>query len=234
MLKKEIKGKDFFDKFPQFYSSSPNGDLKSRLHDRFDAIFLNGNTDFSKKTVLDLAAHDGRWSWAARFMGANHVTAVEINPIHLEAYSNNMAAIEFDTKWYSLIQDDVVHFLESSNAKFDLVLCLGWFYHTTYQIDVIKHLALITNEMLVLDTECINDSESAYFKVRLNKDHSLSSYTESFTQIPSLACIRLLLGYYGFKYTEYNWANNISCHDECSDYAESRRATFFCTKKIQS
>ena len=70
----------FFDDYPLFYETSKTASSKARLNVRHQAI-IEANRDILKDArVLDLASHDGRWSFAALKAGAAHVTGVEARP----------------------------------------------------------------------------------------------------------------------------------------------------------
>src|SRR6266446_801015 len=67
----------FFDQYPRFYSTSMVSPSPERLNERYRAL-ISPNEEFIRgKTILDLAAHDGRWSFAALKAGARHVTGIE-------------------------------------------------------------------------------------------------------------------------------------------------------------
>ncbi|NWN51205.1 hypothetical protein HT121_28335 [Pseudomonas sp. MAFF 301514] len=67
----------FFDNFPRFYKTSHTSPFPDRLNSRHSAI-MERNREFIKgKRILDIASHDGRWSFAALQAGAAHVTGIE-------------------------------------------------------------------------------------------------------------------------------------------------------------
>jgi 23S rRNA G2069 N7-methylase RlmK/C1962 C5-methylase RlmI len=67
----------FFDRFNRFYSTSRTSPWPERLHARYQAI-IQENLDLLRgQRVLDVASHDGRWSFAALKAGCAHVTGME-------------------------------------------------------------------------------------------------------------------------------------------------------------
>src|SRR5690349_21097322 len=56
----------------------------NRLNARFKVFMEPFKADFSGSRVLDLASHDGRWSYAALALGAAHVTGIEARPDLIE------------------------------------------------------------------------------------------------------------------------------------------------------
>jgi len=60
----------FFDTYPQFYRTSNTAARPDRLNDRYRAIIDFNRGIIQGSTILDIASHDGRWSFAAIKSGA--------------------------------------------------------------------------------------------------------------------------------------------------------------------
>ena len=67
----------FFDQYDRFYTTSQTSPFPHRLNGRHQAIIARNASIISGKRVLDIASHDGRWSFAALQAGAAHVTGIE-------------------------------------------------------------------------------------------------------------------------------------------------------------
>ena len=67
----------FLDKFPRFYTTSHTSPDPHRLNSRYEAIIAKNADRLAGKRVLDIASHDGRWTFAALSAGAAHVTGAE-------------------------------------------------------------------------------------------------------------------------------------------------------------
>lgn len=67
----------FFDDHPEFLETSSTAAGKDRLNLRHVAIIEEHCKILSGSRVLDIASHDGRWSFAALQAGATHVTGIE-------------------------------------------------------------------------------------------------------------------------------------------------------------
>ena len=68
---------DFFTEYPRFFQTG-RSDLRGRRMQHRHTALIEANRDaIAGKRVLDLASHDGRWSFAALAAGAHHVTGVE-------------------------------------------------------------------------------------------------------------------------------------------------------------
>jgi len=70
----------FFDQYPRFYDTSETFAYPSRLNLRHEAIFGENTDIFEGRRVLDIASHDGRWSFAALQAGAASVVGIEGRP----------------------------------------------------------------------------------------------------------------------------------------------------------
>ena len=55
----------FFSTHSRFFESSVVGSWPERLDARYEAIVTPNKDAFTGARVLDLASHDGRWSFAA-------------------------------------------------------------------------------------------------------------------------------------------------------------------------
>jgi hypothetical protein len=67
----------FFDGFTRFYSTSVTGGSPNRLNQRYLACIKWNKAAIQGKRILDLASHDGRWSFAAIKAGATNVVGIE-------------------------------------------------------------------------------------------------------------------------------------------------------------
>jgi protein-L-isoaspartate O-methyltransferase len=72
-----VVGDGFFDRFPRFYDTSETATHPGRLNLRHQAMFGDNLDIFDGASVLDIASHDGRWSFAALQAGAASVVGVE-------------------------------------------------------------------------------------------------------------------------------------------------------------
>ena len=67
----------FFNVYSRFLETSQTGASLNRLNRRHEAIFGSFPEIYVGARVLDIASHDGRWSFAALKAGAAHVIGVE-------------------------------------------------------------------------------------------------------------------------------------------------------------
>ena len=122
----------FFDDYPAFLETSDTAASASRLG-WWHRFIIEDNADLLVgKRVLDLASHDGRWSFAALKAGASHVTGVEFRPEMVASARATFDGYRVDPSTYRFIAGDLFELLRDpgQGIEVDVVLCLGFLYHT--------------------------------------------------------------------------------------------------------
>ena len=120
----------FFDAYPAFYESSRTAAFPRRLELRHRAIIEANRDILDGARVLDLASHDGRWSFAALKAGARHVTGIEARAGLVETSNKLFAQYGIPDEDYQFVQGDMFRILRERRFEIDVVLCLGFVYHT--------------------------------------------------------------------------------------------------------
>ena len=80
---------NFFDAHPRFYKTSSTTPLPNRLNRRYDAIIRAHQEQIRDQRILDIASHDGRWSFAALESDAKHVLGIEGRPENVLFYATS-------------------------------------------------------------------------------------------------------------------------------------------------
>lgn len=129
----------YFDSYPQFYETTMTKRLPNRLHQRWLMICDRNKHLFEGARVLDLGSHDGRWAFAALEAGAASVVGVEEREELVSRSYDNFELYGVGKDRFDFVRCDVIDYLAAvkGKEKFDLVLNLGFFYHT------IKHLQIL-------------------------------------------------------------------------------------------
>lgn len=109
--------------------------------------------DLTGKTVLDVGAYDGYFSFAAERLGASRVLAVDT---HVWRRPGGKDGFEYARKALgSSVEDIELEVLDVSPetvGKFDVVLFLGVLYHMRHPFLALEKMASVTNELLVIET----------------------------------------------------------------------------------
>jgi hypothetical protein len=231
----------FFEQFPRFYLTSSTAPTTARLNLRYEAIFAQNRDIFAGASVLDLASHDGRWSLAALAAGARSVTGVEVRPELVKAATENLGAYGYGADRARFVTGDVHEVLRTQDVQADVVLCLGFLYHTLRYNELLYGIRRTNARYLIIDTF------SPYMMGPVPNVHVLTedadeegkagadgySYGPSvLVGCPNLAAIRTMLGAYGYRVDRLSdWAGLLRDNpqtDNCGDYANSKRITVRC------
>ena len=111
------------------YSATAKEHLEGvRNHWQFVETQL-GKFDFANKTVLDVGAWDGFWSFYAERSGARSVLATDDISQNWASGEGLRLARKLFRSNIEVRQDLPIYNLASLERKFDIILCLGVFYH---------------------------------------------------------------------------------------------------------
>ncbi len=162
------------------------------------------NFDLRQKSVLDIGAWDGFFSFEAERRGAASVLATDhfswsgpgwgtkqgFDALH-EALNSRAASVDVDV--FDL--DPHVH------GRHDVVLFLGVLYHLKDPCGGLEKAAAMTREMLIVETETVfnymDDPVMRYFSgTEMNED-------DTNFWAPNLACLRSMVTDLGFRRCEF-------------------------------
>jgi 2-polyprenyl-3-methyl-5-hydroxy-6-metoxy-1,4-benzoquinol methylase len=119
------------------------------------------------KRVLDLGANSGYWSYVALAEGgAAHVTGVEAGAELVKQAEFVFKAKNLDPSSYAFHCKGAYEFLQSTTTSFDVIFCLGFFYHINDPLLLLKLMRKAANHYIVIDT-IVHKSEDALISMRL-------------------------------------------------------------------
>ena len=148
----------FFDDYPRFYETSRTAASTGRLNLRYDAIFGQNRDIFAGAKVLDIASHDGRWSLAALACGAESVIGIEARPELAAHAAENLERYGFGTERYSFITGDINQVFDKQSFDVDVVLCLGFLYHTLRYNELLSGIRRANPRHVLIDTQARDDA----------------------------------------------------------------------------
>ena len=163
---------------------------------------------FAGKTVLDIGAFDGLFSFEASKRGASRILAID-NFDHLAKEGKHLergfeplkiaqeilAADNIECK-----EMDVMDICTEKIGTFDITLFLGVFYHLKNPFLALEKIASVTKEMMILESLCIdkyNNEAVAWF---YEKDEWKKDPTNWWG--PNQKCIEAMVRAAGFKKVE--------------------------------
>jgi hypothetical protein len=226
----------FFDQYPRFYSTSTVNAGPERLNERYRALIGSNELLIRDKTVLDLASHDGRWSFAALKAGARHVTGIEGRSPLVEFAMATAQAYEIGADRYRFIAGDVFEQLDKLQTNsFDTVFCFGFLYHTPHHMLLLTKIAQLNPKHLILDTAI--DPSTTDCVVRLAKEEVTGGDggaiagqpgdpLHALVGRPSRSALELMLTSFGWSFSYYDWHRaGIKTWRGLDDYRGNRRVS---------
>lgn len=174
--------------------------------------------DLDGKTVLDIGAWDGYFSFAAERRGASHVLSTDhfswSGPGWGDKGGYDLLHTALDSKCESL-DIDVFALDTQQLGQFDVVLFLGVLYHLKDPLGGLEKAAAMSRELLVIETETTHNYSDEplmryYVGSEMNNDDT--NYWA-----PNLACLKAMLqdlGYNQFQSTpNYSYQHQHSAED---------------------
>jgi hypothetical protein len=231
----------FFEKFPRFYVTSSTAPTAVRLNLRYEAIFGENRDIMAGASVLDLASHDGRWSLAALATGASSVIGIEARPELVKAATENLGAYGYGADRVRFITGDMHEVLNTEDIEADVVLCLGFLYHTLRYNELLHGIRRAGARYLIIDTFSpymmapvpnVNVITEDVDEEGKAADIAYTHGEQVLVGRPNLAAMRTMLGAYGYRVERLSdWAGLLRDNPtaaDCGDYANQKRITARC------
>jgi len=229
----------FFDAFPRFHETTQTHQLDGRLNLRYEAIFAQNADLFPGARVLDIASHDGRWSLAALRTGAAEVIGIEARDDLVEAARENLDLYAPGER-HEFITGDIFEVLAEKHLEVDVVLCLGFLYHTLRYNELMRRIRDLEPRCLIMDT-AVERKKAVVVHLRTEQtERPRNAVADRFSHggltlvgRPSLRALELILRSYGFEIERFSdWETlieaNQSLKEEVADYASGGRVTARC------
>lgn len=164
--------------------------------------------DLRGRSVLDLCAWNGFFSFAAERRGAARVLAVDHFCWNGPGWGTkdgfDLAREALGSKVEDL-EVDVLDVTPENAGRFDVVLFLGVLYHMRHPLLVLEKVAAVTNDLLVLETHvdatCIDRPMMAFYP-----SGELNGDTTNWCG-PNEACVIGMLKAVGFREVRVHWRN---------------------------
>jgi tRNA (mo5U34)-methyltransferase len=165
-----------------------------------DAIFHYG---VAGKSVLDIGAWDGYFSFEAEKRGASRVLATDHFCWSGPGWGTKAGFDHAHARYQSKVESldiDVPQISPATVGVFDVVLFLGVLYHVKDPFASLEQVASVTGEMMVVETESAFDP-FPWPLMRFYEGTSLNNDPTNFWA-PNKACLEAMFRELGFKRTE--------------------------------
>jgi len=237
---KSDQGGGFFDAYPRFYETSIIGP-RNRLNKRYRALIESNGEIIRGKSVLDIASHDGRWSFAAHKAGARYVLGIEAREHLIKHSQDNMRAYQVPEDQVEFVLGDAFEKLDQLEpGRFETVLCLGFFYHTMHHMLLLNKIARLRPTHIVLDT-CVDvdpDSIVVLQSERVAHESAGAVPDEGDPELllvgsPTRSALELMLSSVGYpSINYYDWHRaGIRRWDHLIEYHKGLRVSLVATRK---
>lgn len=233
----------FFDEYPRFTKTSRTANSMRRLNLRHEAIIEQNRHLLDGARVLDLASHDGRWSFAAFKAGAAHVTGVEARKELVDNAHCTFAGYGVPNDRYTFIQGDMFRILRRRQFDVDVVLCLGFVYHTLRYQELFRGIRDATPSHLLLDTKVALDDRPV-IELKVNRTmvqanaaaDEFSHGSRALAGWPSLPALLQMLETYDIDVeSQVDWPALMARHEiPLAGYGSGQRVTLRCRVRADS
>ena len=232
----------FFDEYPRFYETSETRGSSDRLNLRYEAIIAENVDALSGAQVLDIASHDGRWSFAALKSGAAGVVGIEAREERVRTASENLAHYGVDAGRYRFIAGDVYTVLAREAFEADVVLCLGFLYHTLRYNELMHRIRGLGARYLIIDTVVVPEEPRPVIQIKAEPVTStaadpFSHEGKKLVGRPSIPALEVVLASYGYAIERYSdWGSLLRDNPALSEmggYNSGLRITARCVS-VQS
>jgi hypothetical protein len=154
------------------------------------------------------------------------------------ATTANFAAYGVPAEDYSFVAGDMFRVLQDQHFEVDVVLCLGFIYHTLRYGELFSAIAATGAQHCVLDTKVMVSEEPVVrlFSNRTERqanaaEDDLSHDGRTLAGYPSVSALELMLDVYGFDVEEqYDWPALLASQagKGLSGYSTGERVTLRC------
>ena len=194
------------------------------------ATIIEGNKDLLVgRSVLDIASHDGRFSFAAlRGAGAKSVLGIEARAHLVAKVEATFAEYEIDPDSYKFIVGDVFEEVNKIEpGTIETAMVLGFLYHTARQYELISSLSRLGVKNIIVDSNVIlADRPIILLKVEATiSDAQIwdASRPKVLSSVPSALALEYLLQEFGYATKRLEVVGEIPLKSK--DYERKTRVT---------
>ena len=184
----------------------------NRLNKRHRFLVAQYADDIKDARVLDLASHDGRWSYALSAAGAREVVGVEVRAdqsAQFEAYPD--ADLKSRVRFIHGDVYEQLPLLAAEGEQFDVVAIYGLYYHVMDHYGLLNLCHRLRPTLIIIDSEFALADEPI---IRLAEEPTSShlnsvAYTPDQAMapvgIPSRSAMEIMARSLGYEVTWTDW-----------------------------
>lgn len=218
-IRNMFKPKDAGVRYPKsdFYNVLQDSKLEykelgiSRMNWRYSHVILPVIEDIKEARILDLGSHDGRWPFAFANSGAREVIGIEGRRKIARGF-RRFPPLNKDRVTMKIgdFVDEMDRML-AAKEEFDVVSCLGVFYHTMHHYRMLCQMTAFRPKLIIIDSEFSNSLEPV---IRIGKERTASKRNsiamvrgqrEVPVGYPSIPAVQSMAQSLGYELTVVNW-----------------------------
>jgi SAM-dependent methyltransferase len=180
------------------------------------------------KRVLDLGCNAGYWSLRAIENGCDYVLGVDGRQMHID-----QANLVFETKQIERHQYDFQcnNFFDLDYDRigiFDVVLCLGIFYHINKHFNLLELISAVNSDVLVIDTS-LSTLPGSLLEVRWDSlDEPRDALDYELIMWPTQSAVVDMVQQVGYRAVSLK--PDFTDYEGSIDYKVGARRAFICAK----
>lgn len=170
---------DLFDFLQTLPPYDENENTIHRLYQRHRLIIDPFVPQIQDHRVLDLACHDGRWSFALAAAGASEVVGVETRQELIDRFER------FPNRGYKdkvrLVRNDLFAEMEAridAGERFDVVAVYGIFYHIMDHFRLLDLARRLQPDLIIIDSEFIKADNAMVQVLKEEVSNPLNAVTD--------------------------------------------------------
>jgi 2-polyprenyl-3-methyl-5-hydroxy-6-metoxy-1,4-benzoquinol methylase len=231
-----VEHNNFFDLYEDFFETSSVGISPNRLNNRYKALIENNTEIIKNSTILDLASHDGRWSFAGLMNGASKVIGIEGRRELVENGKSTMKKYGIPDEKYSFKVGDLFEEIDKISEKIDVVFCFGIFYHVMNHMLLLSSIKRLSPRYIILDS-IVSTLNEPVIELKLDNIRDPAAAIKANTSYktivgwPSKKAIELMLTDIGYDFHYYDWQNaGITNWIDIEDYRDGKSVSLVARK----
>ena len=214
----------FFERFPRFVETSETGPWLDRLNARYVALVHANRHLIEGATVLDLASHDGRFSFAALRNGAARVIGVEHDAKLVRTAYENMEQHGISRERYDFLLGDMFERIPEA-GRCDIVFCFGILYHINDHMRLLSAIAELEPRTIVVDTN-VSLMPGVVVEVRAPLAGNPPPPGAQLEGWPTLGALDAMLASFGWTFEYFDWVGSgFADAEKMDDYRAGRRVS---------
>ncbi len=195
----------------------------------FDPLVALFGGSLEGKRVLDLGCNAGFWSLHAIEAGCDFVLGIDGRQMHVDQANFVFETKGIDPRRYRFERHNLFDLDFSAFGRFDIVLCLGLLYHVNKPIELFEKIAMVNDDLLLIDTAVDSADDALLRLVREPLADPRNSADYELVFWPTRRAVFDMVGLFG--YDTVMLVPDFDDYTGLEDFRAGGRRVFFCSRK---